>query len=263
MRNPRSAVLSGLILIALAMVGFAAFTPIREHEVTMTAEPQQILSGRAAAAVFSTPMKEPSFASTRLSILQGIDPQVPRATIVTETTTTTTVPATTTSTSSTTTAPTKTTQPVEASSTTTTAAPTTTSTTTTTSSTTTTTSSTTTTTTIPPPTTEPTDDRYSGKEAVERWRPLVAEYFPAHLVEDALRVIDCESNGDPNAVNPRSGAAGLFQFLPSTWSNVSPMAGWAGADVFDPRANIAVAAWLVNYTTEKGLGPWQQWNCKP
>jgi soluble lytic murein transglycosylase-like protein len=30
-------------------------------------------------------------------------------------------------------------------------------------------------------------------------------------------VISAESGGNPNAVNPSSGAGGLYQFLPSTW----------------------------------------------
>jgi soluble lytic murein transglycosylase-like protein len=71
--------------------------------------------------------------------------------------------------------------------------------------------------------------------------------------------MDCESGGDPNAYNEASGASGLFQFLPGTWASASVSAGWAGADVFDGEANIAVAAWLSGSST----GPWSHWNCKP
>ncbi len=69
----------------------------------------------------------------------------------------------------------------------------------------------------------------------------------------------CESGGDPNALNPASGAAGLFQFIPGTWESASASAGWEGADVFDPEANIAVAYWLYASTSP----PWQQWSYKP
>jgi hypothetical protein len=31
-------------------------------------------------------------------------------------------------------------------------------------------------------------------------------------------IVQRESKGDPNAVNPGSGAGGKYQFLPSTWS---------------------------------------------
>jgi hypothetical protein len=96
---------------------------------------------------------------------------------------------------------------------------------------------------------------------VEQWRPLVEQFFPAKLVEEALRVIDCESNGDTNAVNPYSGAAGLFQFLPSTWATTSVNAGYAGYSAHDPEANIASAAWLANRYEELGYYYWTPWNC--
>jgi len=98
--------------------------------------------------------------------------------------------------------------------------------------------------------------------AVERWRSLVQSFFPAHRVEEALRIIDCESNGDPDAYNPYSGASGLFQFLPSTWATTSLRAGYSGASPFDPEANTASAAWLANYYQQQGRYYWEPWNCK-
>jgi len=95
--------------------------------------------------------------------------------------------------------------------------------------------------------------RWSG--TVEQWRPLVERWFDADEVETALRVMACESGGDPNAVNVRSGAAGLFQHLPKYWPERSRKAGWEGADIFDPEANIAVAAWLQR------TGGWRHWVC--
>lgn len=97
---------------------------------------------------------------------------------------------------------------------------------------------------------------------VEQWRGLVEEYFPSNRVEEALRIIDCESNGDPNAMNPYSGASGLFQFLPSTWESTAPKAGFAGASPFDPEANVGSAAWLANRYQELGYYYWTPWNCK-
>ena len=98
--------------------------------------------------------------------------------------------------------------------------------------------------------------------AVEQWRPLVQQYFPSHRVEEALRIMDCESNGDPNAYNPYSGASGLFQFLPSTWASTAPKAGWAGHSVFEPEANISSAAWLANRYEELGQYYWRAWSCR-
>ena len=96
------------------------------------------------------------------------------------------------------------------------------------------------------------------------WRPLVAEFFPAAHVEEALAIMQCESNGNPNAVNPTSGASGLFQFLESTWLWASPLAGYRGASRFDPVANTASAAWLFQYTVKNGHrnGIWAHWECR-
>lgn len=90
---------------------------------------------------------------------------------------------------------------------------------------------------------------------VEAWRPLVAAYFGPGEVERALRVIYCESSGDPGAKNPRSSASGLFQHLARFWPERSTDAGRPGADIFDPEANVAVAAWLVYQG-----GGWSHWN---
>ena len=90
---------------------------------------------------------------------------------------------------------------------------------------------------------------------LDRWRPLVAEYFEAEDVELALSVIGCESHGDPAAANPSSSARGLFQHLASLWPERAASAGRPGADILDPEDNIAVAAWLVY----RG-GGWSHWN---
>ena len=88
---------------------------------------------------------------------------------------------------------------------------------------------------------------------VEEWRTLVSAYFAPSDVDLALLVISCESGGDPNAVNPSSGAAGLFQHIPRYWPERAAAVGLPGAPIFDPVANVAAAAWLV-YTV--GWSPW-------
>ncbi len=93
---------------------------------------------------------------------------------------------------------------------------------------------------------------------VEAWRPLVAEFFAADLVDHALCIIRHETtDGNPDKYNLRSGASGLFQHLPKYWADRSAKAGWAGADIFDPRANVAVAAWLQRH------GGWGHWTVNP
>ncbi len=91
---------------------------------------------------------------------------------------------------------------------------------------------------------------------VERWRPVVAMYFPEDRVDWGLRIMECESKGDPKAKNPRSSASGLFQHLARLWPDRAAAAGFGDSDVFDPFANIAVAAWLLE------TGGESHWVCK-
>jgi len=71
-----------------------------------------------------------------------------------------------------------------------------------------------------------------------------------------LRVAWCESRYNPYAVNARSGAAGLFQFMPATWAANSVRAGYGGASVFDAVANANTAAYMFRN------GQAAQWSCK-
>ena len=92
-------------------------------------------------------------------------------------------------------------------------------------------------------------------------RPLVERHFAADLVLDALVIIQCESLGDPDAVNPYSGASGLFQFIPGTWAVASVQAGVGDMSVFDPEANIIAASWLAEYYRDRTANPWRPWSC--
>lgn len=98
----------------------------------------------------------------------------------------------------------------------------------------------------------------TASERVEQWRPLVQQHFPTNSVEEALRVMECESSGNPTARNPLSGAAGLFQHLPIFWPQRAKAAGVEGANPFDPEANVIVTAWLYSKTND-----WRHWACKP
>lgn len=64
----------------------------------------------------------------------------------------------------------------------------------------------------------------------------------------------CESRLNPWAKNRSSTAAGLFQFLDSTWAR----SGMAVFSVYDPLANALAAA-----KTVRADGGWRQWSCKP
>lgn len=73
---------------------------------------------------------------------------------------------------------------------------------------------------------------YSG--GVEQWRSAVESYFRAGDVAWAMRVMNCESGGDPNAYNP-STATGLFQ-IKAFWLNEFP------GNLWDPYDNIRIAS---------------------
>ena len=119
---------------------------------------------------------------------------------------------------------------------------------------TTTTTSTTTTTTIPEP------------EVIEiepepiTLETLIETYFKPEDKEWALRVAKCESLGEPDditsdAYNEESGASGWFQHLPKFWEERTEAAGIPDADIFDPVAQVLIAAYLL-YETPSGDSHW-------
>jgi soluble lytic murein transglycosylase-like protein len=59
-------------------------------------------------------------------------------------------------------------------------------------------------------------------------------------------VISRESGGNPQALNPYSGAGGLFQFLPSTWAALGYASSYPGG---------AQAAFAALYA-QAGTSPW-------
>lgn len=88
-------------------------------------------------------------------------------------------------------------------------------------------------------------------------RALVGRHFAAEDVNQAVRVAWCESRFDPEAVNLRTGAVGLFQHLPRYWPERAAQAGYPGADPTDPEASTAAAAWEVYH----GAG-WDVFACR-
>jgi hypothetical protein len=70
----------------------------------------------------------------------------------------------------------------------------------------------------------------------------------------AINVARCESGLNPDAYNA-SGAAGLFQIMPSTWARTSE----AGQSPFNAAANIAAAHEIF---VRDGYS-WREWTCQP
>lgn len=99
--------------------------------------------------------------------------------------------------------------------------------------------------------TPPSASSSMGNGNVEQWRTLVAAYFPPEEVDRALRIMACESGGNPNAYNP-SGASGLMQVLASWADNF----GLVPSQLFDPATNLQVARYLWDD------GGWGHWVCR-
>jgi len=70
-----------------------------------------------------------------------------------------------------------------------------------------------------------------------------------------IRVMYCESGGRSNAYNP-SGASGLFQFMPRTFSANAARIGLSEANIWNPWHQIDVATWMF------ANGQAWQWVCK-
>jgi hypothetical protein len=141
-----------------------------------------------------------------------------------------------------------------------------------------------TTTTLPGSSTTTTrpDYGYDPSRGAEQWRSVVADVFAdwgldqtkcatrngiefcvSGQVDNAIRVMACESNGVPYAENRHSGAAGLFQNLPYYWQGrVDRVRAYhpdksnipANASIWDPRWSTTIAALLVWESREVLLG---------
>lgn len=67
------------------------------------------------------------------------------------------------------------------------------------------------------------------------------------------RVMMCESGGNANSVSRSGKFHGLFQYMQSTWAGASAGAGWGGASIYNPEAQIYTTAWKIS---RQGYGAW-------
>lgn len=90
-----------------------------------------------------------------------------------------------------------------------------------------------------------------SETGVDGWWSLVAINFPPDEVDTALRVMACESGGNPKAKNPRSSASGLFQIL-GGWADHF---GFPREWLFDPEINVETARRVWD------IQGWGAWTC--
>ena len=116
----------------------------------------------------------------------------------------------------------------------------------------------------PPPSQSPPPGNSTFVPAVEQWRQAVESAIsayggPSSDTDRFLRVMQCESMGQPDATNASSGAAGLMQHLPQYWDQRASSAGYSGYSPYDPIANINVSSWLIY---QAAGGGWRHWVCQ-
>ena len=89
------------------------------------------------------------------------------------------------------------------------------------------------------------------------FREMVNKHFASSDVNQAVRLAWCLSRFDVDAIDPSTGAVGLFQIAPTDWDIAAAEMGLpADADPFDGATNVAVAAHIVY----AGAG-WPYWSC--
>jgi len=94
-------------------------------------------------------------------------------------------------------------------------------------------------------------EKLANGHGVERWRSLVAKYFPANEVNNALITMKYESGGDPNAVS-RTQDFGLLQLNFKTWGRFF---GKSKQELLEPETNIACARIVFKRAGNK----WTPW----
>ena len=102
---------------------------------------------------------------------------------------------------------------------------------------------------------EPEPPRYEQtSRGTARHADLVAEHFPPGEVATALRVMECESGGDPRATGA-VGEQGLFQIYPRFWRSLADRLYWPGVSLYAPEVNVVTAAAIW-----RAMG-WRAWSC--
>lgn len=85
---------------------------------------------------------------------------------------------------------------------------------------------------------------------VEQYRPLVAKYFPAREVDNALVIMAHESKGNPNAIS-KTNDYGLMQIHAPLWTNFFSV---TTEQLKDPETNIKLASIIWR------RGGWKAWS---
>ena len=95
-------------------------------------------------------------------------------------------------------------------------------------------------------------------DPTEQYDSLIQEAVNAHLPGYDWRLYKAqlyqESKLNPRAVSP-VGAGGIAQFMPATWEEWAPRAGYEGVSRFDPEASIMTGAMYMSYLIDEWSWP--------
>jgi len=91
----------------------------------------------------------------------------------------------------------------------------------------------------------------------ERRELLLKAGWKEQWIEEAIKVVQCESNWNPQAGRDYKG---LFQIHLGTWFTYynEPYSNWN-----NPLINAQIAWRIFNYDLDRNNEPWNQWECKP
>lgn len=101
-------------------------------------------------------------------------------------------------------------------------------------------------------------DPEGDQVGTERWGPLASSFFRVEDLPRVLCLMGHESKGNPSAVNPTSGAAGLMQVMPF-WA---PRFGYDSDDLLDPMVNLEVASWILDHQGWTAWSPYNRGLCR-
>lgn len=101
------------------------------------------------------------------------------------------------------------------------------------------------------------NNRHQYNDGVFVYSDLIDKYVSKYSADKEwmYRVMNCESGGDLYAKNP-SGATGLYQFMPGTFSGNAPKAGFENLDIYNAEQQIGTAAYM------QSINQSSQWICK-
>jgi hypothetical protein len=90
-------------------------------------------------------------------------------------------------------------------------------------------------------------------------KDAIKQYWGERLAPCAERVVKRESNYRADAVNPRSGATGLFQLMPQHAKWIKATYGYDFSEMKDPYKNSRVAKGLSEQAYDYWGDGWAPW----